>query len=381
MKYDIVVYGATGFTGSLVAKYLSENAGESNIKWAIAGRNQDKLFRVKNSILAGRPRSENLDIILADNDNQESLERLAGMTRVVITTAGPYMKYGENIIKACVEAGTHCVDLSGEPPFVNNIYKNYNFPAERSGSIIINSCGFDSVPADLGAYYTAKQLGEGNDKVIKSYVSVKGSISGGTLLSAVEFLEQKSFVDSSDSQYRIGIHKFNLFHYQREIKKWALPMPVIDPEIVRRSSRLHPEIYGENFSYAQYVGLSKPLEAGGLVAGVGALIAASKIPFVKKRLINWRKSGEGPSEEERAQSRFKLVFIGKMDGKQVITSVSGGDPGYTETSKMISEAAMLLAENYEAYKGKGGVYSPAGILGQDFLDRLLHKGILFSRIS
>lgn len=381
IEYDIVVYGATGFTGGLVVKYLAQNTDSTQMKWAIAGRDLNKLFKVKNSIVAEHPDLSSLGVIVASNEDEKSLERLAQSTKVVITTAGPYLKYGEQVVKSCVEAGTHCLDLSGEPNYVDHIYKYYDFPAQRSGSVIINSCGFDSVPADLGALYTALQLGQGDGKVIQCYVSVKGSFSGGTLLSAIEHLEQKDMSSSNGINYSIGKKKLKSFHYQKLLKKWSVPMPVIDPIVVGKSSRAHKNIYGNDFSYAQYIGLDRPWESAGLFAGVGALLLASKFSAVKEKLVDWKSSGEGPSEEERTHSHFKVSFIGSLGEKHIVTSVSGGDPGYTETSKMIAEAALLLVENGDEYKDKGGVHTPAGVLGQKYIEKLQQRGILFERVK
>jgi len=380
-EYDIVVYGATGFTGRLIVEYLAQNTDPSTLKWAISGRDSDKLFRLKNAIAAENETLSDVGVIVASNEDYESLVNLAQSAKVIITLAGPYAEYGELLVKACVESSTHCLDLSGEPNYVGGIYKDYNFPAERSGSIIISSCGFDSVPADLGAFYTALQLGEGDGKVIQSYVSVKGSVSGGTLRSAIENLEKRSLATLGEVEFSVGHKKFKSFHYQKLFKKWGIPMPVIDPVVVGRSSRARKDIYGDNFSYAQYIGLSHLLKTGAVFAGLGTLILASKSTTVKNRLTQWRKSGEGPSEDQRSKSHFKLNFIGTLEDKQVFTSVSGGDPGYSETAKMIGEAALLLVEEPNKFKGKGGVHTPAGVLGQKYLERLHQKGILFERVK
>lgn len=380
MKYDIVIYGASGFTGGLVLDYLARQVEGSSVKLAIAGRNSDKLFKIKNNLVAQLPSMFDLGVIEADSGDYESLLKLAAQAKIIISTVGPYAKYGEELVKACIEQGTHCLDLSGEPNYVNEIYKHYDFPAERSGSLIINSCGFDSIPADLGAFYTSKLLGEGDRKIIQAYVSVKGSISGGTLLSALEFLEQRDLL-SSDTLYKVGLlEETQSAHYQSKIKRWAIPMPVVDPTIVARSSRLRSDVYGDKFSYAQYIGLKKPLKAGGLFFGMGALLAGSRIPAIKERLLSWRGSGDGPTEQERANGYFSVTFIGKKRNQEVITRVSGGEPGYAETSKMISEVALLLLENPELSENRGGVHTPVSALGEKLLERLQDRGIVFEQL-
>lgn len=376
-KYDVVIYGATGFTGQLVVEYFAKNVRFPEVKWAIAGRNQEKLFRLKNQLAAKTSELSGIGVIVADTEHPDTLDTLAQSAKVIISTVGPYVIHGEPIVKACVAAATHCLDLSGEPSYVQHIYKHYNFPAERSGAMIINSCGFDSVPADLGAFFTAQQLGESDDKTISCYLGGKGSISGGTLISAMGIIEQITEAELWEPTYKFGPAKQENIHYQHQFKKWALPMPVVDPAIVRRSAREREDIYGQRFSYAQYLGLKYPWMAGGALLGAGALLAASRIEPLKQQILKWRQSGEGPSEEERSKSFFELKFIGSASNKQVLTSVSGGDPGYTETSKMISEAALTIIENQDVFKNKGGVLTPAGALGEIYLNRLQQKGIQF----
>jgi short subunit dehydrogenase-like uncharacterized protein len=380
-QYDIIIYGATGFTGQLVAEYFANNVDFNKVKWAIAGRDLTKILSVKNKLLVNFPELLNLDHIIADTNEPDTLEALAKSTNLVITTVGPYQLHGESIVKACVEAGTHCLDLTGEPKYAQHIYKHYNFAAERNQALIINSCGFDSVPADMGAFYTAQLLGEGDNKSIEAYVSAKGSFSGGTLKSAIGAMEDFNEEMIMEPKYKFGSAKFEGIHQQKTINKWALPMPVIDPVIVERSSRSRKDIYGNNFSYAQYFAFKQPLVAVSAFVGITALMLATQIPMLKKQLLNFKQSGEGPSKTERDQSFFKLVFIGKSFNNIVKTSVSGGDPGYTETAKMLSEAALTIIENPEEFNGKGGVITPAGALGELYLKRLIDRGIEFKQLK
>lgn len=379
-KYDIVIYGSTGFTGQLVAEYFAQNVDFKKVKWAIAGRDLSKILSFKNKLLVSFPELIDLDHILADSDNPDSLEALAKTTKLVITTVGPYQIHGEPIVKACVQAGTHCLDLTGEPKYAQHIYKHYNFPAEHNNCLVINSCGFDSVPADMGAFYTAQLLGEGEDKTIESYVSAKGSFSGGTLKSAIGAMEGFNEEMFLDPKYKFGSAKFEGIHKQKSISKWALPMPVIDAAIVERSSRARKDIYGNNFSYAQYFAVKQPIVAASAFLGITALMLATQVPMLKKRLLNFKQSGEGPSQVERDQSFFKVVCIGKSSNNSVKASVSGGDPGYTETAKMLSEAALSIIENPKEFEGKGGVMTPAGALGEIYLQRLIDRGIEFKQL-
>ena len=377
--FDITLYGATGFTGQLVAQYLSKKAAQKKLKIAIAGRNADKLFALKNKLLALNPKLLDIGVVIASTAQQDSLEKMAGDTRVIINTVGPYYLHGEPLVKACINQRTHSVDLNGEPDYSQNIFKYYNFPAERSGTMIISSCGFDSVPADLGAFYTAKLLGEGNNKTIRCYVTVKGGISGGTWNSAMKIFDEVNEAFLTEPPFKFGNGTIPGFHNQKDIKLWAVPLPVIDPMIVRRSTFSRKDIYGENFSFGHFAGMKSSWIAGGFVAGVGILYGASRIDFIRKQLLKLIESGEGPSEKQRAKSFFKLYFVGESQGKQVKATVSGGDPGYTETSKMISEAALTIVDNYDQLN-KGGVLAPAGALGELYLDNLQQNGIHFEQI-
>lgn len=380
-SFDVVIYGATGFTGQLVAEYFAKNVNINIVKWAIAGRNENKLLQVKDKLMSIQDQLKDLDVIQADTEDENSLEQMALSTKVVISTVGPYLLHGEPVVKACISGRAHCLDLSGEPEYVHHIYKHYNFPAERAGVMIINSCGFDSVPADLGAFYTAQLLKSDGVKSIQSYVTANGTFSGGTLKSALGIMEKFSEDMLWDPTYKFGKAEAPVLHYNQDVKKWGVPMPVVDPEIVKRSSRDRKDIFGENFSYAQYFGTSYPWNAGGIVFGVGALILASKVEPIKNQILKWKPSGDGPSESERERSNFKLYFVGTSSNQKVLTTVSGGDPGYTETSKMISEAALTIIENLKLYENCGGVKTPAGVLGEIYLEKLQQKGIVFKTIK
>jgi len=376
-RFDIIIYGVTGFTGKLVAEYFTRNVDRTQVNWAIAGRNERKLQEVISDLKQISNAAENLEYILADTSDIDDMSRLAESAKIILSTVGPYALHGEALVSACVEAGTHCLDLAGEPDYVQHIYKHYDFKAARNGALIVNSCGFDSVPADLGTFFTAQQLPAGTKK-IQGYISGKGTFSGGTLSSAIGILEQLTEEAILDPKYKFGPASFDGVHYRKAIGKWALPMPVVDPQIVRRSSRLRPDIYGPDFSYGQYLGADNPVYAGGIAIGAGALLLASKFEASRNLLLGWRESGEGPDEVKREQSHFRVDLIGQSGETTVRCSVSGGDPGYGETSKMISEAALTILEQYDQLPVKGGVVTPAGALGELYLERLQKKGVRFS---
>lgn len=378
--YDIVIYGATGFTGQLVAEYFAAHVDPAEVRWAVSGRNRAKLMEVKSRIEAAFPNASKAGWILADSNDPDSLKELCSSTRILLTTIGPYAHYGEPLVKACVENGTHYLDITGEPEFVQNMLNKYDASARKNNVLIINCCGFDSIPADAGAFFTASQLSQG-PKSVQGYVSAKGTFSGGTWASAINAFSKLSEggLPKGSGAGKSSGKAMPSFHYNKETEKWAAPMPVIDPWMVKRSSQVRPEVYGEGFRYAQYIGLKSLPTMGALLLGVGALVAASQLEFSRKLLLDYRKSGDGPSAEERANGFFKLSFVGRGGSEKVVCSVSGGDPGYTETAKMLSESALTLMKHYEDLPYKGGVLTPAGALGQHLIDRLMAAGIQFKR--
>ncbi|MCB9032953.1 MAG: saccharopine dehydrogenase NADP-binding domain-containing protein [Chitinophagales bacterium] len=380
-KYNIVVFGATGFTGSLVAEYLAKNATENNILWAIAGRNKNKLQAVKDKLIAINNNCKSLDILIADVDDYSSLLDVCKQTDAVVTTVGPFILYGENLVKACVEAKTHYCDITGEPEFVKNMYKKYNEQAKTNKVYIVNCCGFDSIPADAGAFYTAMQLPANEQKTIRGFVSTNASFSGGTFASALHAFSDVAKLTASNKASKKSTNdkpvNFQPLYFEKELKKWALTMPVIDNSIVAQTAKLRPTIFGKNFHYNQYLALKSLGQAIGITSVVSAMVIGAQLKFTRDLLLNYRKSGEGPSEQERNKYYFKVIFIGESETKKVMTKVSGGDPGYTETSKMLSETAMLIINQKDQLTLEGGVVTPSGLLGQLLIEKLNSKGIKF----
>jgi short subunit dehydrogenase-like uncharacterized protein len=379
--FDIIIYGATGFTGTLVAEYFAEHVGAGTAKWAIAGRNAQKLQAVKDRLVNINPAAAAVGIVTANSDDAIELNQMCASTKILVTTVGPYAHYGEPLVAACVASGTHYLDITGEPDFVNAMLKKYDDAAKTKNVLLINCCGFDSIPADAGAFFTASQLPDG-PKNIKGYVTANGTFSGGTWASAINaFSKLTNKSGSGESSGSANSHSVGSglpgFHYISELKKWAVPMPVIDPWMVKRSSLLQKEHYGNGFSYGQYIGLKNLPTVAGLLAAVGGVVAAAQFEWSRNLLLNYRKSGEGPSAEERAKGYFKITFLGEGGGKNVRCSISGGDPGYSETAKMLSESALTVLHHYDNLKVKGGVVTPAGALGQFLIDRLQEAGIRF----
>ncbi len=293
---------------------------------------------------------------------------------MLVTTIGPYSQHGEPVVEAAVEAGTHYLDITGEPTFVNQIRRTYGRAARDKGLKIVSCCGFDAIPADLGARLTVQQL-HGAPKKVCAYLKVRAEPSGGTWASLVEALSGGA---SAGQLRRPRTQPPRLHRAPPEVGGgWALPLPVIDPEIVRRSATEQPELYGEDFVYGQYLWMRSRTRAARLIAGIAAMSAAARVPGGKRWLKARVPSGDGPSEEIRGRSFFELTFVGQAGGKRAVTQVSGGDPGYTETSRMLATAAALLARPTEPLPESVGVLTPSVAFGDLLRVRLGEQGLAF----
>jgi short subunit dehydrogenase-like uncharacterized protein len=383
-SYDIVLFGATGFTGGLTAEYLAEHA-PPEARWALAGRNQAKLEAVRDRLAALNPACKDLPLLHADTADPASIEAVAAAAKVVITTVGPYVRLGEPLVAACARAGTDYVDLTGEPTFVDRMFVKYHAEAVRSGARIVHACGFDSIPHDLGAYFTVKQLPEGVPLHVEGFVRANADFSGGTLESALGIFgdlagmvraeRERNRLEERPEGRRIRIS-------QRPVPKarvgWTLPMPTIDPRIVTRSAAALDR-YGPDFSYGHYLAVRRLPAAVGLAAGAGALTVAAQIPPVRSAIARLRKPGDGPSAEKRATHWFSVKFVGEGGGERVVTEVAGGDPGYGETAKMLSESALCLA--FDDLPQTAGQVTTATAMGDALIARLDKAGITFRVLS
>ncbi|MEU9207128.1 saccharopine dehydrogenase NADP-binding domain-containing protein [Streptomyces sp. NPDC048415] len=374
--YDIVLFGATGFVGELTAEYLAAHAPEG-LRWAIAGRSAQKLERLRER-LDGAP-----GVLLADVSDARSLRELARHARVVATTVGPYITYGEELVAACADAGTDYVDLTGEPEFVDLMYVRHDARARETGARLVHSCGFDSIPHDLGAYFTVKQLPEGVPLQVDGFVRTQAMFSGGTFASALtQFSRGRHLLAAARDRRR---HEPRLMgrraqaplsapRFAREVGAWALPLPTIDAQVVQRSARAL-ERYGPDFRYRHYAAVERlPFAVGG-VAAVSAVFAAAQLPPARRWLSERVKPGEGPSAARRAKSWFSVRFVGEGGGRRVFTEVSGGDPGYDETAKMLAESALSLA--FDDLPKTSGQVTSAVAMGDALTDRLRAAGITF----
>lgn len=386
-KYDVIIFGATGFTGKLVAEYfLSQYPNNEQVSWAMAGRNIKKLEQVRDELNA----PANTPLIEANGSDVDSIAKLVAQTAVVLTTVGPYQLYGENLVRACAASGTGYVDLCGEPTWMHDMINKYQNKAEQSGAKIVFSCGFDSIPFDLGVFKLQQKAIAETGKPIE-YVKgrvrkMQGTFSGGTAASLKETIKAAF---SDPNVMKVLKNPFALApkttpveqpngdkpYYDESLKSWAAPfiMAAINTRNVHRTNMLLDHQYGINFKYDEMI-LTGPGERGEATANA---VASDK----SLGSDNGPKPGEGPSKEERDNGFYDLMFSGQdVNGKTHIASVSATlDPGYGSTSRMISESALCLVENYENIKG--GFYTPASALGLALILRLEENAGLSFKIE
>ncbi len=379
---DIALLGATGFTGGLTAEYLGTHLPDG-ATWAIAGRNPGKLDAVADRVVElGGVRPE---IISADSTDAASMAALAGSTRVLITTVGPYLAHGEPAVKACAEAGIAYVDLTGEPEFVDRMWLKYHDVAEASGARIIHACGFDSIPYDLGVLYTVEQMPEGVPLSVKGYIRAGGAPSGGTYHSAIGAMAglRGAGKIAAERKQKEGRPEGRTIRGEGSLgrgaggKGWALPLPTLDPLIVLRSARAL-ERYGPDFSYAHFAQFKRLPMLAATIAGASVLTAGAQLRPTRALLLKLKSQGDGPDEAKREASWFKLRVVAEGGGKTVTTEVSGGDPGYTETSKMLAESALCLA--FDDLPKVSGQTTTAVAMGTALIERLQKAGITFRTV-
>ena len=382
-SYDVVVFGATGYTGGLTAEYLARQA-PAGTRWALAGRNRDKLEAVRARLAAISPACAALDLLPADANDAASLQKVAESARVIITTVGPYILHGEPLVAACAAAGTDYVDLTGEPEFVDLMWLRYHEQAVKTGARLVHCCGFDSIPHDLGAYFTVQQLPENAPIKLEGFVRAGGTFSAGTYHSAINAFhrarlyaktrKERQAREARPAGRKVGAVKAGV-RRDRELGTWVVPFPTIDPQVVRRSAAALDR-YGPDFRYGHYVQVKRLAGVAGLIGGVGALFTLAQSRLGRDWLLSKKSSGEGPTPEQRAKAWFKVSFRGEGGGKVVRTEVSGGDPGYGETSKMLAESALCLA--FDDLPKRGGQLTPAVAMGNALIERLQKNGIRFT---
>jgi len=361
---DIIVHGATGFTGKLICEYLFNHKDTKNIIWAISGRNENKLKLIASKY--------NVDYYVADAFDKKSLDNITLISKIVISVVGPYSIFGKKLVESCVQNKCHYLDLTGEPAFVNYVEKFHSKSSIENKVILMNCCGFESIPPDLGIYYSIKKVNEKNLS-FNSYLSTRGQISGGTWASFINSFSSKKSVIKNKSGIKKNTKKI---FYNKELKKWALIFPVIDKYIVKKSS-MNIEFYGDNFSYNEYILFDRFYKIFFLIVSLIFLGFISKFKLMRRLLISYIPSGSGPNREKREKHWFNIKFFGKGKDKSIITTVSGGDPGYGETAKFISEMALCIIINRDKLNINKGIITPAMCAPDLMIDRLKNAGIIF----
>ena len=372
-KYDFIVYGATGFTGKLVVEYLVERyLGNPEIKWALAGRNLEKL----KSVAKSKNVPDDICLFTADSNDKTSVENLVSKTRCILTVVGPYQLYGNNIIESCAKSGTDYVDLCGEPGWMHEKINEYSDISKESGSRIVFSCGFDSIPFDLGVLFLQKEIIKRFNKPapnVRGRVrAMNGEFSGGT---AASLGATMSALKEKPELFAVLANPFALSNgfigpdqpadnkpvYDEKLDSWVAPffMAPINTKNIHRSNALMDHIYGEDFCYNEM-----------WIQGTGDEGKAAA-DFISKSnpLSNAPQPGEGPSRESRENGNYDLLFCGDIDDKSIHVSVTGDmDPGYGSTSKMITESAVCLVKECDDLKG--GIYTSASSMGTKLIKRL-----------
>ncbi len=389
---DIVIYGATGFTGQLCVKYFQSQGLE--IKWAIAGRNLGKLQSVSKNL------APDIEILVADSDDEAGLNDICSRSKVVLSTAGPFHRYGSKLVKACVENGSHYVDITGENFWVKGLIEKHHEEALRKGIRIIPSCGFDSIPSDIGTFYAVRSLNK-PVKRVDSFHSWKGEASGGTIetMFAMGDLDigkeiRNPFLLNPEGSYTNEQKKLSSdvlkISKQKDLSAWSGPfiMAGANTRVVRRSEALlteRQESYGNNFVYQEHAfhkSLSKALFST-MGLGLLGLILISPLRKIVRSFL--RKPGEGPSLEVQENGWFECKFLVESeDGEKSLYKMFGrGDPGYKVTSKFAAECALSLLEDPQSLPGGreyGGVLTSASGLGNVLIERLKNADVHFEAL-
>ena len=392
--YDLIVFGASGFTGRLVAEYLHAAYGtDPNLRWALAGRSAAKLAEVRDAL--GLPAT--VPLLVADASDAAALGTLVASTRVVITTVGPYQQHGEPLIRACAAAGTDYVDLCGEPGWMAKMIPELEAPARASGARIVFSCGFDSIPFDLGVWHAQQEalarFGRPLARVHGRVAVLKGTFSGGTVASMLATMEaigrEPSLARTLADPFALAGEKGGRQPDDRGAafddlaQAWTAPfvMATINTKNVHRSHALLGRPWGKDFVYSERM-LTGEGKAGAKRAKAMARQSALQtllLAFGPTRALLRRfalpKPGEGPNQTQREKGRYEVLFFGETaDGRRLTTRVTGDrDPGYGSTSKMISEAALCLLRDVHRDTTPGGVWTPAAAMGRHLVQRLRER--------
>ncbi|MFC9896754.1 saccharopine dehydrogenase family protein [Nocardia sp. NPDC127579] len=404
-EFDLILFGATGFVGKLTAEYLRD-AAPAGVRIALAGRSLDKLTRVRAELGAA---AADWGLVVADSGDRAALDALAARTKVVVTTVGPYLRYGMPLVAACAQAGTHYADLTGEPLFIRDAIDAHHEAALASGAKIVNSCGYDSIPSDLSVYRLYRATVEDNTGELTDttlIAALKGGVSGGTIDSGRAMMEA---IAKDSSKAAVLAHPYSLSpdrsmdpdvgrQTDQALERAATIDPSLDgwvstfvmashnTKIVRRSNGLLGWPYGKNFRYREVMSAGKsvaaPLVAAGMAGGIVATMAVgavlSRVEVGRKLLDRvLPKPGTGPSEQSRDSGWFTMkTYAHTTSGAKYVATFAGqGDPGYKATAVLLGEAGLCLALDSAAQPELAGVLTPAAAMGDALTDRLRAAGM------
>jgi short subunit dehydrogenase-like uncharacterized protein len=391
-EFDIIVFGATGFTGRLVADYLAGTAAREALRWAIAGRSRDKLEALGRGV----------PIVVGDALDPAAMRALARRTQVVCTTAGPFARYGSELVAACAEAGTHYCDLTGEVPWMRRMIDAHHEHARQSGARIVHTCGFDSIPSDLGCWAAQQAFierhGHPAHKVTALFGEQSGGFSGGTAASAFDLAREAAgdaqvravlrnpyALDPDPSAPRPPAPDEAAIGWQPRLKLFTFPfmMAQVNTRVVRRGHALAGLPWGEDFVYREVMSTPGTLRgaamAAGITGGLAALGFAMNRPRLRDQLAKRApQPGEGPSPEVRARGHWLVRLLAEDTQGNALVYVASdrADPGYGSTAKMLGESALCLAR--DPLTSPGGVLTPSVAMAQPLLDRLRRAGLTFA---
>jgi len=398
--FDIILFGATSFVGKILCNYLVNEHHEPDLKWAMAARSQNKLAELKNSLGEA---AESIPTLVADSSNEADMRGLSDQAALIISTVGPYALYGELLVKSCAETGTDYCDLTGEAQWIRRMLTKYEAAAEASGARIVNSCGFDSIPSDLGVKYLQDQamarFGQYCRKVKMRVKATKGGASGGTIASGVNAFKEAAgdkelrkemrdpySICPSDHGNTARQHTVDL-EYDEDFQAWVGPfiMAAINTRIVLRSNALHKPPYHPEFLYDEGTltgdGDKGKKRARSLSRGTtlgGVVMAVAPLRWVALKFLP--KPGEGPSPQEQLDGFYDLRFYGETEaGESISVKVYGDrDPGYGSTSKMLAQAGISLCKEVSREQRGGGFWTPATVFDERLFERLeKHAGLSF----
>lgn len=404
---DIVLFGATGYTGKLTAEYLVRNHLASGLRLGLAGRDRDKLEATRRELAAISPAAAELPLIVADSHDERALAAMVAQTRVVCTTVGPYGKYGETLVRCVAEAGRSYCDLTGETPWMHDMIARYHDLAVERGAKIVHTCGFDSIPSDLGCTllneHALRTHGRAARIVRFTLLRSRGGISGGTAASLMTVLEQVKdphvrrvlfdayALDPADGRRGVDGRDQLGVRYDEDLGRWTGPfvMAGVNTRVVRRSHALLGYPWGDDFSYAEAQSFGRGvrgfLQAGAFAAGWQLLSAALVLEptrhFVAEAFLP--APGEGPDREAREAGFFEIALVGHGQNaagtpfRSRVTVVGQQDPGYGETAKMLGESALCLARDGDLLPQRSGMLTPSTALGEALLTRLRGAGMRF----